>query len=57
MNVSGVEMTGAYELFEMVGKEHSDILKRCEYGLGNREYDDRKLLECTGVLRDLWKRV
>jgi len=61
---SGAEIPVAHELFEKIEEKHPDIVKRCEYGLGDRGYDDGKLIKKLWDeyrikpvidIRDMWK--
>ena len=54
----------AHKLFKKIKERHSDVVDRCEYGLGDRGYDDGKLIEELwdkyGIkpvidIRDMWK--
>lgn len=54
----------AHELFEEIEEKHPEIMKRCEYGIGDRGYDDGKLIEKLwdeyGIkpvidIRDMWR--
>ncbi len=61
---SEAEAPRAHELIEKIEKEHPEILERCAYGLGDRGYDDGKLIEKLwdehGIkpvidIRNMWK--
>jgi hypothetical protein len=40
---SSAESPQMHKLYKEVEKQHKELLKRCEYGLGDRGYDDGKL--------------
>jgi hypothetical protein len=42
---SVAELPVAHELFKEIKEEHPGIMDRCEYGIGDRGYDDGKLIE------------
>jgi transposase len=53
-----------HELFKNIEKEHPEIIERCEYGIGDRGYDDGKLVaklwDGYGIkpvidIRNMWK--
>ena len=61
---SVAEMPVAHELFKKVKDGHPEIIERCEYGIGDRGYDDGKLIEKLwdeyGIkpvidIRNMWK--
>jgi hypothetical protein len=61
---SEAEIPRAHELIEKIEEDHPEILKRGEYGLGDRGYDDGKLIEKLwdehGIkpvidIRNMWK--
>ena len=61
---SVAEMPVAHELFKKIKEGHPEIIERCEYGIGDRGYDDGKLIEKLwgdyGIkpvidIRDMWK--
>jgi len=61
---SEAEAPMAHELFKKIKEGHPEILDRCEYGLGDRGYDDGKLVENLwdeyGIkpvidIRNMWK--
>jgi len=61
---SVAEIPVAHDLFKKIKEKHPDIVKRCEYGLGDRGYDDGKLIKKLwdeyGIkpvidIRDMWK--
>jgi hypothetical protein len=61
---SGAEAPMMHKLFERERERHPELIDRCEYGIGDRGYDDGKLIsrhwddwEIKSVIdiRDLWK--
>ncbi len=61
---SAAEAPMMHKLFEQVKEEHPELLERCEYGIGDRGYDDGKLIckhwDEYGIksiidIRNLWK--
>ncbi len=41
---SGAESPKEHKLFKKIKEEHPEIIERCEYGIGDRGYDDGKLI-------------
>ena len=61
---SGAEAPVMHELFEREQQRHPELIERCEYGIGDRGYDDGKLIcrhwDEYGIkpvidIRNLWK--